>query len=85
MNTTEFYNFAIIAAKERGYDKPNINTISGNYNGIIRHSCQMWINDKRKHIYSGLHDNPVSAIQAFKDAIDFFNKTYSKIVEDVEL
>lgn len=85
MNTTDFYNFAVLAAKERGYEKPNIVTLSGNYQGNIKHSCQLWIYEKRKHIDSGLHENPVSAIQAFKDAIDFENKTYSKMSEDVEL
>ncbi len=85
MNTTDFYNLAIIAAKERGYEKPNVTTISGNYNGKINHICKLWDGIKRKHIDSGLHDNPVAAIIAFKDAIDFENKTYSKIVEDVDL
>lgn len=85
MTTTEFYNFSILAAKERGFKTPNIVTISGNYQGNIKHSCQLWIYEKRKHINSGLHENPISAIQAFKDAMDFENKTYSKMSEDVEL
>lgn len=85
MNTTDFYNFAVLAAKERGFENPNIVTMSGNYQGTIKHSCQLWINEKRKHINSGLHHNPVAAIRAFKDAIDFENKTYSKMSEDVEL
>lgn len=85
MTTTEFYNFAVLAAQERGFKEPNIVTMSGCYNGLIKHSCQLWLNDKRKHINSGLHYNPVAAIQAFKDAIDFENKTYSNVCEDVEL
>jgi hypothetical protein len=85
MTITEFYNFAVLAAKERGYEKPNIATVSGCYQGILKHSCQLWIYEKLKHINSGLHENPISAIQAFKDAIEFESKTYSKISEDMEL
>jgi hypothetical protein len=85
MTTTDFYNFAVLAAKERGFAKPSIVTMSGNFQGTIKHSCQLWIYEKRKHINSGLHDNPISAIQAFKDAIEFEGKTYSKMSEDVEL
>ena len=85
MSTQEFYNFAVLAAKERGFKKPNIVTISGCFQGILKHSCQLWIYDKRKHINSGLHGNPVSALQAFKDAIEYENKTYSTISEDVNI
>lgn len=85
MTTTQFYNFAIMAAKDRGFEKPSIVTISGCYQGTLKHCCQLWINEKLKHINSGLHANPASAIQAFKDALDFENKTYSKMSEDVEL
>ena len=85
MTTTEFYNFAVIAAKKRGFEKPDIVTMSGCFQGTLKHSCQLWIYEKRKHINSGLHENPVSALQAFKDAIEFETKTYSKMSEDVEL
>jgi len=85
MTTTEFYNLACQAAKERGFESPNITTQSGCYTGSIKHSCQLWIYNKRKFIYSGLHDNPVAAIMAFKDAIDFENKSYSNLIEDTEI
>ena len=85
MTTTEFYDLAVLAAKERGFEKPSIVTMSGCYQGTLKHSCQLWIYEKRKHICSGLHENPVSAIRAFKDAIEFESKTYSKMSEDVEL
>lgn len=85
MTTTDFYNFALLAAKERGFEKPNIVTMSCCFQGTLKHSCQLWIPEKREHINSGLHENPVSAIQSFKDAIEFKNKTYSKISEDLEL
>ena len=85
MTTTDFYNFAVLAAKERGFENPNVTTISGVYSGKILHSCQLWNTQKRKHISGGQHDNPVAAIQAFKDALDFDAKTYSKISEDVTL
>jgi hypothetical protein len=85
MTTTEFYNFAVMAAKARGFENPNIVTMSGCYQGALKHSCQLWIYEKRKHLTSGLHDNPISAIQAFKDAIEFDGRTYSEMGEDVEL
>lgn len=85
MTTQEFYNLAVMAAKEKGIEKPNISTISGCYNGAIKHSCQVFIAAKRKHIYSGLHNNPVSAILAFKDAIEFEFKEYSTMQEDIEI
>ena len=84
MNTIEFYKFAVEAAKNRGYEKPSVTTISGCYNGDVKHSCQLWDNEKHKHINSGLHGNPVAAIQAFKDAIEFHNKTYADYVQAVE-
>lgn len=85
MTTQEFYNFALIAAKNRGYENPKIVTMSGCYEGNIKHSCQLFILEKRKFVNSGLHPNPVSALQAFKDALDFENLTYSKETENIEL
>ena len=85
MNTIEFYNFAVQAAKNRDYQNPSITTISGCFDGKINHSCQLWDSTKRKHINSGLHSNPVAAIQAFKDAIEFSNKIYSDHVEMVDV
>jgi len=85
MTTQEFYNFAVIAATNRGYANPRITTVSGCYDGQIKHSCQLWIYEKRKFVNSGLHSNPVSALQAFKDALDFENLTYSKETENIEL
>lgn len=69
MTTQEFYNFAVIAAKNIGYEEPKITTISGCFEGVIKHSCQLYIYKKRKFINSGLYPNPVSALQAFKDAL----------------
>jgi hypothetical protein len=85
MKTIDFYNFAVMAAKERGYSNPNITVHTLCDSNGIKHICKLWDNDKKKHISSTLQNNPVSAIQAFKDAIDFENKTYSKMSEDVEL
>jgi hypothetical protein len=66
MTLQDFYNFAVIAATNRGYANPKITTISGCYDGQIKHSCQLWIYEKS--VNSGLHSNPVSALQAFKIA-----------------
>lgn len=85
MTLTDFYNFTILAARERGFKNPKINIVSGIFNGEIKHSCQLWVSEKSKFVDSGLRDNPVSAIQSFKDAIEFYNKTYSKMSEDIEL
>lgn len=85
MNTIEFYHFAVDAAKSRGYNQPHVTTLSGCYSGEVKHSCQLWDNDKLKHINSGLHNNPVAAIQAFKDAIDFHNKTYANYTQSSDL
>lgn len=85
MTTQEFYHFAVIAAKNRGYDKPRITTMSGCYEGNIKHSCQLYIYEKSKFVNSGLHSNPHSALQAFEDALDFENLTYSKETENIEL
>lgn len=85
MTTAEFYNLAVLAAKERGYENPNITVHSLCDANGIKHICKLWDSSKKKHIDSTLQNNPVSAIQAFKDAIDFENKTYSKMSEDVEL
>lgn len=85
MTTTEFYNFAVIAAKKRGYKNPNITVHTICTSNGIKHICKLWDNVKRKHIDSALQNNPVSALQAFKDAMDSENKTYDQTPGDVEL
>ena len=85
MTTTEFYNFAILAAKERGYTNPDITVHTICTSSGIANICKLWDHEKKKHISSAIQSNPVSAIQAFKDAIEFENKRYSEIQEDVEL
>jgi len=66
MKTIDFYNFAVMAAKERGYSNPNITVHTLCDSNGIKHICKLWDNDKKKHISSTLQNNPVSAIQAFK-------------------
>ncbi len=85
MTTQNFYKFAVLAAQNRGYQNCDIivHTICDK-NGT-KHIIKLWHNDKKKYIESTLQTNPVSAIQAFKDALDFENKTYSKISEGVEI
>lgn len=85
MNTIEFYQFAVNAAKDRGFKDPSITTMSGCYNGKIQHSCQLWDNTKLKHINSGLHGNPLAAIQAFKDSIEFYNKKYDEYLDTIDV
>ena len=83
MSTEEFYNFAVLAAKDRGYDNPRITVHTICDSRGINHICKLWDSGKNKHIDSTLQSNPVSAIQAFKDAIEYENKTYSQISEGV--
>jgi len=85
MNTIEFYHFAVDVAKNRGFETPSITTLSGCYNGEVKHSCQVWDNARLKHINSGLHNNPVAAIQAFKDAIEFHNKSYADYTQSTDI
>ena len=85
MTTQQFYDFAVEAAKNRGYKEPSVTTISGCYNGRIHHSVVMYDAVKRKNINSGLQANPVAAIQAFKDEIEFSQKTYSNEQESIEI
>ena len=85
MTTQDFYNFAILAAKERGYETPNVIVHTLCSSNGIKHICSLWDCNKKRHIESGLQNNPVSAIQAFKDALDFQNKKYSQTSEDIEL
>ena len=85
MNTTEFYNFAVLAATERGYEKPSITTHAMCRDGNMYYICSLWLGIKHKHIESGQHNNPIAAIQAFKDAIDYEKLTYSKQQEDMDL
>lgn len=85
MKTTEFYNFAVIAAKKRGYENPNVTVHTICTSNGISHICKLWDNSKKKHISSNLQNNPIAALQAFKDAIDFENKTYDQTAGDVEL
>lgn len=85
MTTQDFYNFAILAAKERGYETPNVIVHTLCSSNGINHICRLWDNNKKKHIESKLQNNPVSAIQSFKDALDFENKKYSQIEESIEL
>lgn len=85
MNIQEFYDTAVLTAKELGIEKPNVTTISGCFDGTIRHSVQIWMSEKRKHLYSELHNNPNSAIQSFKDVLEFSLKEYSKKTELIEV
>ena len=85
MTTIEFYNFALIAAESKGYKNPNITTMSCCFQGEIRHTCQLWDNKKGKNIHSGQHMNPLSALEAFKDALEYEGKTYSTISAGVDL
>jgi hypothetical protein len=85
MTTEEFYNLAVLAAKERGYENPKITVHTMCDSVGINHICKLWDLVKRKHISSDLQKNPVSAIQNFKDAIDFENKTYSKMEEGLDI
>lgn len=83
MDLQQFYNLAIEAAKERGYENPNVTTISGCFKGNISHSINIW--DGVKHIYSAHHKSPEAALQSFKDAIDFNNKQYPDNIESIEI
>lgn len=85
MTTQDFYNLAVLAAKDRGYENPSITTHTLCDSKGIKHICKLWDAGKRKHISCDLQNNPVSAIQAFKDAIDFENKTYSKMEEGLDI
>jgi len=85
MTTIEFYNFAVIAAKNKGYENPDISVITICNKSGVQHVCKLWDNEKKKHIESKLHKNPVASLQAFKDAIEFENKTYSELSEGLEL
>ena len=57
----------------------------GCFEGVIKHSCQLYNYKKRKFINNGLHPNPVSALQAFKNALEFENLGYSTETENIEL
>lgn len=82
MTTQEFYNLAVMAAKEKGYENPIVTVHTLCDKSGINHICKLW--DGNKYIDSKLQKNPVSAIMAFKDAIDFHLKTYSNLEEGVE-
>ena len=85
MTTIEFYQHAVEAAKTFGYENPSIVTTSGCYEGIIHHTCQLWDSSKKEFISSGLHGNPVAVIQAFKDALEFNQKSYADYKQDIEI
>jgi hypothetical protein len=85
MTTQEFYKFAVLVAKERGYENPDVFVHTLCSSSGIKHVCKLWDSNKKKHIQSELQNNPVSALQSFKDAIDFENKTYSQMSEGIEL
>lgn len=81
MTLKQFNDAAFEISKEAGYK--NVTVISGCYSGDIRHCCQIWTG--KKHINSGLHNNPESALQALKDYIEFDSLTYDKITSDINL
>lgn len=87
MTANDFYNFAVIAAKQRGYENPSVTivVICTSPQDGLNYVCKLWDRKKSKHIESKFHKNPLAALQSFKDAIDFENKTYSDISEDIEL
>lgn len=84
MNTQEFYDMAVLAAKELGIEKPNVTTLSGCFDGKIKHSVQIFLPEKRKCLHSELHQNTSAAIQGFKDVLEFNLKEYSKETELID-
>lgn len=83
MDLQQFYNLAIEAAKERGYENPIITTISGCYQGNISHSINLW--DGKKYIYGGQHKSPEASLQSFKDVVDFNNKQYADNIKSIQI
>lgn len=47
MTTIDFYNFAVMAAKKRGYSNPYITVHTICDSNGINHICKLWDNDKK--------------------------------------
>lgn len=85
MTITDFYNLAVSAAKERGYENPDV-TVHALYSKHgLYFTSKLWDKNNNRSIESNLQHNPEAALQALKDAIDFHNKYYDKNTGDLEL
>ena len=84
MTLEDFYKYACLAAKYRGFDVPkDIKVNAVIHGGIVFYSATIWIN--KKQVYGSLQKNPVAAIRAFKHSINFYKHEYSQQSEDITL
>lgn len=86
MTTKEFYNLAVQAAKERGFEnpKPVVITMMSESDRCCNF-CKLWIPDKRKYIEGKIQNNPSAAIESFKDSLDYEMKVYETTSEGLSL
>ena len=85
MTLLDFYKYACLAAKHRGFDLPKkVNVSAMVHGGEIYYYVSIWMEGNKK-VECRLQRNPVSAIRAFKNAINFYKHEYSKQVEDITL
>jgi len=84
MTLEDFYKYACLAAKYRGFDCPkDINVNAVIHGGIVFYSAAIWVN--KKQVHGSLQKNPVAAIRSFKHAINFHKHEYSQQVENIIL
>lgn len=84
MNLLDFYKTACLTAKHRGFDTPRlVNAYAFIYGGDLWYEINIYINDEC--IKGKQQKNPVAAIRAFKNALNFHKHQYSKQYEYIEL
>jgi len=84
MTLLDFYKIACLTAKHRGFDTPRlINVYAFIYGGDLVYGITIYINGEC--IKGKQQKNPVSAIRAFKNALNFYKHKYSKQAEYIEL
>lgn len=85
MTLQDFYKYACLAAKHRGFDMPKrVNVSAMVHGGQIYYCADIWMVNNKK-VESKLQRNPVSAIRSFKNAINFYKHEYSQQIEDITL
>jgi hypothetical protein len=84
MNLLDFYKIACLTAKHRGFDIPaQINVYAFINGGDLYYEVNIYINGER--IKGKQQKNPVAAIRAFKNALNFHKHQYNKQYEYIEL
>ncbi len=86
MTIKEFNDLAVQIAEDRGFLGKDVIVFAFSQESVFRYSSDVWCRKQNKTVRSKSFPHPVTALTAFRDAIDFHQKEYDKETTlDIEL